>query len=320
MIRFALVGTGGIARWHVEALRRVPNAKLEVVLGRNVQRLKAFAARNDIPAVERFHERVFDKLPVDAVLVATEPEFHAAAGIAAARAGKHVLVEKPIEVSTEAAGRLIEECKKAGVRLSVVAQKRFDPRYRWLKELLAAGTLGDFRLGLLEFVSHRPPAYYEDSPWRKGPAGGILVNHLIHWIDLWLDLLGTPDEAVSLVERVKGGHAEAATCSLVYRGLGMVTLQGTLAYAEPLPARFTYVGARGRFDWTGACCTVHGSFHFPWSWQRWCLGSRWSERLVPPGDLFHQLQDWTESLLHNRPPAVSPETGLAALKIALGEK
>lgn len=319
MIRYGLVGTGGIAGGHAEALRRIPEARLVVVVSRDIPRAQVFAARNRIPRVERFEDRVFEALPVDAVVVATEPEFHARAGIAAARAGKHVMVEKPIEATLEAARQLIDECARAKVSLTVVAQKRFDPRYRWLKELVAAGMLGEFRAGHVEFLSHRPPSYYEDRPWRKGPSGGILVNHLIHWIDLWLDLLGFPQEATSVVERVRGGFAEAATCSLLYRDLGIVTLQGTLAYAEPLSARLAYAGSEGLFRWEGARCAVQGRARLPWSWRRFCLGSRWSERLVPPGQLVHQLADWTTSLLENRPPSVSPEVGLEALRIALGK-
>ena len=121
IIRYALVGTGAVAPAHVRALRQIPNARLDIVLSRDPARARAFAGQHGVRRAEAFHESVFKTLDVDAVVVATEPGWHARAGIAAARAGKHVMVEKPIEANIEAAQQLIDACQASGVSLTVTS-------------------------------------------------------------------------------------------------------------------------------------------------------------------------------------------------------
>jgi predicted dehydrogenase len=167
------------------------------------------------------------------VVIGSPSGLHADHGIAAAKRGLHVLVEKPIDVTTERADALIEEAARAGVTLGVIFQDRQKPDVQRLKALIDAGRLGTPILANARVKWYRPPSYYADSRWRGTQAldgGGALMNQGIHTVDLLLWLFGpvrrvfgktiaglhaihVEDTAVAVLEFANGaiGTLEAAT-------------------------------------------------------------------------------------------------------------
>lgn len=180
-------------------------------------------------------DRFLDREALDIVAVGTPSGLHAEHATAAARRGIHVLVEKPIDVTTARADALIATARAAGVTLGVIFQDRVKPAVRDLKSRVTSGALGRLLLVRAQVPWWRPPEYYRDSTWRGTWAldgGGALINQAIHTVDLLLWLCGpvtrvfgrtatrfhqidVEDTAVAVLEFASGaiGTLEAATCA-----------------------------------------------------------------------------------------------------------
>jgi predicted dehydrogenase len=174
---------------------------------------------------------------------------HAAVGGPAARAGKHLVVEKPIDVTLAAADRLIEAARAAGVALTVISQHRFDPGLIELKRLLGDGALG--RLVLAEACTkwYRTQAYYDSAGWRGTWAmdGGSLMNQGIHYVDLLRWCMGPVAEVTAVcATQAHQIEAEDTALAIVRFGSGAVgtILSSTAAYPG-FPQRLEITGTDG---------------------------------------------------------------------------
>jgi predicted dehydrogenase len=133
----------------------------------------------------------------DAVVVCTPHPLHAEATVAAAEAGAHVLVEKPMAASVLDCDRMIEATRKAGIKLGVVSQRRFYEPVRRMKAAIDAGKIGKPILGVFQMYSWRDEAYYQSDAWRgtwAGEGGGVLVNQSPHQLDILQWLMGPIEE------------------------------------------------------------------------------------------------------------------------------
>ena len=184
-IGFGIVGGGMIGKVHADAINALPGTKVLAVWGRNEARVGELAAKYN--AVGYLDYAQFLAHPgLDVVNICSPSGLHLEHGQAAAEAGKHVLVEKPIETTLERADALIEACDKAGVKLGVIFQSRFLPMVQKMKDAIEAGKLGRLILGDAYVKWYRAPEYYADS-WHGTMAldgGGALINQAIHTIDL----------------------------------------------------------------------------------------------------------------------------------------
>ncbi len=132
---------------------------------------------------------------VDVVCVCVPSGLHAEIGLAAARAGKHVVVEKPIDITRAAARGLIDAAAAAGVSLNVISQQRYNPGVRRARDLLAQGVLGRPLVISASVPWYRSQAYYDSGAWRGTWAldgGGALMNQAVHYADLLCWLLRPP--------------------------------------------------------------------------------------------------------------------------------
>src|SRR5580700_5395431 len=143
---FGIIGAGVIAAMHADAIATLPGARLVAVTDVAAGAAVAFAAARSC-AAEPDLDALLARVDVDVVCVCVPSGLHAEVGTRAAKAGKHLVVEKPIDVSLAAADRLIEAVRAAGVALTVISQHRFDPGMIELKRLLGEGTLGRLVLG-----------------------------------------------------------------------------------------------------------------------------------------------------------------------------
>src|SRR6185503_10526596 len=201
---FAIVGAGMVARYHATAIGRMPGARLVAICREDVARADAAAAQFGVPC-ETSYDALLARGDVDAVCVCTPSGLHAAQAIAAARAGKHVLVEKPMALTLGDADAMITACASAGVRLGVALQRRTEPAYQAVHTAVVAGLLGQPILGLALIPYHRTQAYYDSARWRGTWAedgGGALMNQGIHIADLLLWFMGDVEEVQARVATV----------------------------------------------------------------------------------------------------------------------
>lgn len=247
---FAIVGCGVISATHVKAINAVPNARLEAVVDVVPERSKARGDEAGVPALTDLDEAL--AMPgVDVISVCVPTGLHAEIGIRAARAGKHVVCEKPIDVSLEAADRLIEACRDAGVGLTVISQRRFDQPVREMKRLIDEKRLGEVILGGAQLKWYRSQEYYDSGDWRGTWAldgGGALMNQGVHYVDLLRWMLG-PVRSIRAVCATKAHERieveDIALAILEFASGALATIDATTAVYPGLAERLEITGTKG---------------------------------------------------------------------------
>ncbi|HTM76641.1 MAG TPA: Gfo/Idh/MocA family oxidoreductase, partial [Devosia sp.] len=192
-----IVGAGMGAKPHALALQALADTiAVRGVYRRDAAELKTFCDHYGFPAVPSYEAMLADP-GIDAILVLTPPNAREDIVAAAAKAGKHVLMEKPVERSTAAAERIVAACADAGVTLGIIFQHRFRVASKALAARIAEGTFGPLRAVHLVVPWWRPQIGYYDQPGRGTLAqdgGGVLVTQAIHSLDLMLSLCGAVRE------------------------------------------------------------------------------------------------------------------------------
>jgi predicted dehydrogenase len=231
-MNIGILGGGNISDTHARAALSIPGVTIAAIYGTNQQKANRLAEQVGGTVYDDLN-RFLDHRPMDLVAIGSPSGLHAEQGIAAARRGLHVLVEKPIDVTTAKADALIDAAAQAGVKLGVFFQDRLKPGVVRMKELIDAGRLGTPILASGHVKWYRPSDYYAGSRWRGTRAfdgGGALMNQGIHTVDVLLHLFGpvarvsartatrlhaieVEDTAVAILEFESGalGILEAAT-------------------------------------------------------------------------------------------------------------
>lgn len=232
--KFGIIGCGLISHVHAAAIASLPQATLAGVSDNNRERAEAFAAQYGVRAYENTTKLLEDP-DVDVVCICTPSGFHAEGAQEALRHGKHVVLEKPMALTTESAKAVVDCCKQHDRLLSVISQLRFAPSFVYAKQLLDEKRLGNLVMCSLRMKYWREPSYYSESPWhgtKKFDGGGALMNQGIHGVDILRFLLGdakvlqgraktmyhnieVEDTAAALLEFDNGalGVIEASTCT-----------------------------------------------------------------------------------------------------------
>ena len=203
-LRFALIGCGRISKNHITASVKNSDrmelvAVCDPVRERAEQRAEEYCAEmGKSPAVYEDYQKALDELEIDCCVIATESGYHAKIALYCIRNGKHVLVEKPMALSTADAMQMIDEAAANGVTLGVCHQNRFNPPIQELHKALENGRFGKLVNGTARILWNRTMPYYEQAPWRGTWAqdGGTLMNQCIHNIDLLQWCLGGEPETV----------------------------------------------------------------------------------------------------------------------------
>jgi predicted dehydrogenase len=187
---------------------------------------------------------------MDLVAIGSPSGLHAEHGIAAARRGLHVLVEKPLDITTDRADALIDATDRAGVKLGVFFQDRLKPDIVRMKALVDEGALGRPILGSGRVKWHRPPDYYSGSRWRGTWAldgGGALINQAIHTIDLLLWLFGPIDSVDARVAaRLHDIEVEdTAVAALEFENGALGVFEASTAIFPGYPRRVELTGSKG---------------------------------------------------------------------------
>ena len=194
--RVALVGCGKVAGIHAAALAELTDAEFVAACDIDLSRACAFAAKHTVQPFADLPTMLRDVRP-DVVIIGTPHPLHAEAAIAAAQAGTHVLVEKPLAASLTDCDAMLAAAKKAGVQLGVISQRRFYEPVRRMKDAIDAGKIGKPALGVFVQYSWRDASYYASDPWRgkwDTEGGGVLVNQSPHQLDILLWLMGPAAE------------------------------------------------------------------------------------------------------------------------------
>lgn len=324
-VGFGLVGTGMGADIHALQIKELEYGELTGVYGRNEQRARQFADKHGAKRWYTDYRQFLDDEAVDAVIIVTPNGLHLDFAIPAAQAGKHVVVEKPLEITVERGREIIDACRRHGVMLSVIYQLRFGSNVRKIKEAVDSGALGRVFLCDAYDKEYRQPDYYANDYWRGTKAyegGGALMTQSTHVIDLLRWLIG-PVASVVASKRTavhKIDVEDLVVAVLKFRN-------GCLGVLES--STCTYPGFKSRIEVHGekGSAIVNPEYDELVFWE--IAGS--DEKLdTPPGFQFgdvsdphllpmtchkYQLQDIVDAIREGREPLVGGDDGLAALEI-----
>lgn len=191
-IGFGIIGCGMISHFHAKAIADLPGARLEACYDAVPAAAERLAAATGCRAYDRLDALLADR-KVEVVTIGTPSGAHMEPALAAAAAGKHVIVEKPLEITLRRCDRIIDACRKAGVVLSTIFPSRFHDSSRELKRAVDAGRFGRLTLGDAVVKWYRSQQYYDSGAWRgtwQLDGGGALMNQAIHSVDLLAWLMG----------------------------------------------------------------------------------------------------------------------------------
>ena len=248
-LRVALVGCGRISRNHVEAIAKVDDIELVAVADRDLARAQAVGTACGVPSFASLDE-MLATVPSDLVSICTPSGLHPQHGIVAARAGRHVLTEKPMAISLDGADRLVQACDAAGVQLFVVKQNRLNPPIQLLKRAVDKGRFGRLYMANVTVRWTRPQEYYDAEPWRGTWEfdGGALMNQASHYVDLMQWLVG-PVESVmaktaTQARRIEAEDSGVAVLKFRSGALGVLEVS-VLTYPKNLEGSITLLGEKG---------------------------------------------------------------------------
>ncbi len=206
---FAIVGCGMIANFHARAIADLRGASLVACYSRSPEAVDRFAAEHQCRGYHELAEMLADPA-VDIVTICTPSGAHLEPAVAAARAGKHVIVEKPLEITLARCDAMIDACRKNGVMLATIFPSRFHRSSIELKRAVDAGRFGRLTLADAYVKWYRTQAYYDSGAWRgtwELDGGGALMNQAIHSVDL-LTWLAGPGRGNSRPNRHAGPRAD----------------------------------------------------------------------------------------------------------------
>lgn len=248
--RVGLIGAGGISRTYMAAMRQVAEGRVVAVWSRTRERAQAFAKDFELSLATTEIAPLLDA--VDVVCVNSPNACHAEHTIAAAEAGCHVIVEKPLAVSLEEGEAMIDACRRAGVGLAYAEELPFVPRFRRARKLLAAGELGE-PIYVTQREAHAGPY----SPWffsREEAGGGVMMDMACHSIECVRWLLGKPDVLRVTAHLNRTVHAERtpledhAVVHLVFASGVSATCEASWALQGGMQSTLEVWGSSGYLD------------------------------------------------------------------------
>jgi len=249
-VKFAIVGTGSVVPIHAQAISNISDAELVAICGRSAAKTQELAAKLKCDSYSDYQE-MLKRPDIDVVSICTPSGNHADLGVEAARAGKHVIIEKPLDITLEKADELIKACQTNNVKLGSIFQRRYSDGVAALKSLLEQGKLGKLIFGGCYIKLYRSQEYYDSGAWRgtwELDGGGVLMNQGIHYIDM-LQFLAGP------VAEVQGhcgtfGHEglaveDTAAAAVKFQSGALGVIEGTTCAFPGLVSRVDIYGTEG---------------------------------------------------------------------------
>ena len=333
MLGFAIVGCGMIARFHARALQDVAGTQLVALVSRtpaNAQKLmENVSARCD---VYTDLQPVMARKDVHVVIVTTPSGAHLEPAVAAAQAGKHVVVEKPLEVTLERCDRMIDACDKNRVKLCTIFPSRFGDANQALKAAAQAGRFGRLTLGETTCKWWRPQSYYDEGGWKGTKAldgGGALMNQAIHNVDLLSWMMGPVSHIMGFTATLAHERIEVedtAVACLRFKNGALGVIQAATSVYPGLPKTIAIHGDKGS-------AVIEQDDLVRWEFSpeteedrqirdRFAQKTGASGGSSNPAAISHvgharQLTDFVQAIESGRPPLVDGREGRRAVEIIL---
>lgn len=248
-ISFGIVGCGIIARFHALAVSEVPGARLIGACSKTFSSTEKFCSEFAVRPYESF-EKMLQEPELDAVVICTPSGDHAWQITQALKAGKHVVVEKPMCLTMEQANAVVALADELGLMVCVISQTRFSDGVQAIKQAIDRGELGKLVSACLTMRYFRDQNYYNLAQWRgtmAGDGGGVLMNQGIHGIDVLCYLMGKPagvkGYARTLLRDIE--VEDTAVAALEFENGALAVIDATVCSQPAMPRKLTICGEKG---------------------------------------------------------------------------
>jgi predicted dehydrogenase len=324
---FAILGAGMIAEYHAEAIaaNRENGARLVAIGHYNPQRFMEIERRFGVPC--QTEQELLSDPQVNVICICTPSGQHAQQTIAAAQAGKHVLVEKPMATRLEDADAMISACRQNQVTLGVVFPNRTKPVFQRIHSAIQSGKLGELTLGLVNLPYYRSQAYYDQAAWRGTWAldgGGVLMNQGIHQVDLLAWFMGDPvsvqAHALTLQREIE--VEDTLSASLHFANGALAAINATVTAVPGFPPRMEIYGTHGGVQIEGDTVMRWWSEDGPReedaiAAQPTSAGAGADPRGISTAGHIAIISDFIHALHEKRPPLVDGAEGRRSLGIVI---
>jgi predicted dehydrogenase len=328
-IGIGIIGCGMIAGFHARAIADAKGAHLVGCADRMPEFAAKFADQQGCRGYESLDAMLADP-DVQAVSVCSPSGAHLEPALAAAAAGKHILIEKPLEITTERCDQIIDACEQADVRLAVTFQSRFHESSRLMKKALEEGRFGKVTLGDAYVKWYRSQEYYDSGAWRGTWAldgGGALMNQAIHSVDLLVWLMGPVAEISAMMETMTHERIEVEDIAVA----NLKFASGALGVIEATTT--AYPGALKRIEISGSNGTAILEEEDIKMWQfadETAEDEAIRQRMVgrtesgggaaDPSAIDHHghtmvFQEFIDAINENRPPLVDGHQGRRSVEV-----
>ena len=321
-MNFGIIGYGTIGKTHAQVIEGLTDARLAAIATRTPEKAR-MAGEKHACAFYTDYRDLLKRDDIDIVTICTPAVLHLPMALDAASAGKHCIVEKPIEINVERSQRVIEAFDRRGLTLSVIFQHRFDPVSQQIKAAVDDGAFGKLNYGTAKTVWFRDEDYYRATIWRgawDGDGGGALMNQAIHSIDLLQYLMGP-------VEAVCGKYDTLYHREIQAEDIGVALLRfqsGAIGVVEGMtlawPGRHSEVGVFGQLGSAGIRndALEHYGFKSGKDPRFEALLKQGKEDPSRHPSFVRQYEDVIDAVKRGRPPLITGQEGLKSVKLIMG--
>ena len=318
IIKFVIIGSGNIANTYVSAIENIRNAEVVGIVSRNPNQKSNFN-------ISFYQALINVDKQFDAIIVCTPNGLHNKSTMEAAKLGKHVLCEKPIDISVESIDKMISSCKANNVKLGIVYQRRFSSDNPVVKKLLEQNKLGKIFLVDLSVKNYRDDAYYNSAEYRgtyEIDGGGPFMQQASHYIDLYYWYFGKPDKIVSSINTfVHDIEVEDHGAAICVHNSGIIgTITASTATKPGFPAKMEIYSDKGYLVLENDVithCEIEGLDN-PSRRKNINMHTGASTAFVEdPTNHEFVIKDFIESIKHNKEPLISGESARNATEIIL---
>jgi predicted dehydrogenase len=320
-LRFGIIGCGRVAPRHAQSIKQIADAELIAAADVIETRAIHFQEEYGLKPYTDYKE-LLARDDIDVVNICTPSGMHADLGIEALEAGKHVIVEKPIALSTVDADRLIETSRRVNRKLCVILQNRYNPPMKDLYAAVHSGKIGRVLLGNATVRWYRPQSYYEDG-WHGTWVmdGGALMNQSIHHIDALQWIMGDVETVFAFTGTLahKMEAEDTGVVVLRFKNGALGSIEGsTVTYPQNLEGSVTIFGERGSLKVGGTALNrkvmwkIQGELEME--------SEIITHDIVDPPSVYgnshrHVIQDMIQAIREDRMPATHGTEGKRSLAV-----
>jgi predicted dehydrogenase len=251
-LKFGIIGVGNMGTAHLNCLKsgEIAGATVTAICDINGEKCRVLKEKYPDLDIYNSSEELLASADIDAIIIATPHKSHADIAEMALKAGKNVMVEKPVDITLSKAKRLNQVAKESGKSFGIMFNQRTNPLFVKAREIVKSGKLGKLKRSVWIVTNwYRTQAYYDSGDWRatwRGEGGGVLLNQAPHNLDIWQWICGMPtkvqakcqvakyhnieveDEAVISAEFENGANGIFITSTGEYPGTNRLEISGTL--------------------------------------------------------------------------------------------